>query len=193
MKSLLLAAFVAIFAAPASAQMVSDYCNDYWFVRNQIYDRAGYCFGSTLGQAIFDNSDCTGKDVQLSPADQALVTRIKEIEARGGCDVNTAGTHLPIPLIYLRLQLTDLAILDENSGYGCYGYRGPTLMVWAGQSETGVPLSEVRAGDDLSFLYDTSDAMPGWNYVEISKGGMPVGLGWIHASLPSGMCSYEAG
>jgi hypothetical protein len=193
MKPALFAAFAAIVAAPAFGQMVDDYCNDYWFVRNQIFDKAGYCFSSPLGRASFDNSDCTGKDVRLSAADQALVARIKDIETRGGCHVDTSRTSLPIPLIWLRLQLTDLAARDEYSGYGCFGYKGPGVMLWAGHSESGVPISEVRPGDDLTYLYDTTTAPPGWTYVEVERDGVPVGLGWIHQPIPSGLCSSEAG
>ena len=35
-----------------------DHCEEWWFTRNLVFDRAGYCFSSPLGQAVFDNSDC---------------------------------------------------------------------------------------------------------------------------------------
>ena len=43
-----LALLCALLASPAAA---SDVCDDLWFTRNLIMDRAGYCFGSVLGRA----------------------------------------------------------------------------------------------------------------------------------------------
>lgn len=75
------------FAAPLFAVLtplpaVADACDEMWFIRNLHFDRAGYCFGSTLGQNIFDNAGCTGKDVQLSSEAQKSIAFIKEME---GC------------------------------------------------------------------------------------------------------------
>ena len=38
-------------------------CDELWLTRNMVFDRAGYCFGSNLGEAIFDNSDCNSRGV----------------------------------------------------------------------------------------------------------------------------------
>ena len=70
MRALTLLLF--LIASPAAA---SDVCHDLWFTRNLIMDRAGYCFGSMLGKATFDNSDCTGKNVSLDAGDQLMVNR----------------------------------------------------------------------------------------------------------------------
>ena len=50
MRRAAICAFVV--AGPAAAD---ERCHDLWFARNAIMDRAGYCFGSVLGQAVFDN------------------------------------------------------------------------------------------------------------------------------------------
>ncbi|MCK5500992.1 MAG: YARHG domain-containing protein, partial [Tritonibacter mobilis] len=62
--------------AAATPAVAGDYCADLWFTRNAIIDRAGYCFGSTLGQRLFDNGDCIAKSVSLSDADKAKVALI---------------------------------------------------------------------------------------------------------------------
>lgn len=72
-----LVAALSLFAAPVLA---SDTCHDLWFTRNAIIDRAGYCFGSPLGQAIFDNTGCIGKSVNLPPQDARTVALIRELK-----------------------------------------------------------------------------------------------------------------
>jgi len=58
-----LALLLAALAAPAAALEI---CDELWFTRNLIYDRAGYCFSSPLGRAVFDNSDCTGSALKIA-------------------------------------------------------------------------------------------------------------------------------
>lgn len=60
----------------ATTAQADGRCNDLWFTRNALINQAGYCFGSNLGQALFDNSDCQGKSVTLSPEAQRQVAQI---------------------------------------------------------------------------------------------------------------------
>ena len=89
MKRLILA--LILLASPAAA---ADVCDDLWFTRNLIMDRAGYCFGSALGQAVFDNGNCIGKSVSLSTQLQRQVAEIRELEKQIPCKVDTARTRL---------------------------------------------------------------------------------------------------
>jgi Domain of unknown function (DUF4453)/YARHG domain len=193
MKRLFAALAVALMTSPAQAQIVDEYCNDYWFVRNQAFDHAGYCFGSPLGQALFDNSDCTPGAVTLSPRNQAMVNRIKAIEAEGGCNVDTSATSLPIPLLGMRLRLTDLAARDEHSGAGCLGWTGAGFPLWSGFRANRVPIGEVVPGDDLIFLYDSRDEPPGWVFFEVERDGVPVGIGWTDLPLNWDLCTQAVG
>lgn len=107
-------------AKPAFAENTGGYCDDLWFSRNQIMDRAGYCFSSRLGQSIFDNSDCTGTsvevEVEVEPEDQLLLEAIREQEAYFECRVNTRRTRLEIEDVAFRLRLDDLpAPMEENN------------------------------------------------------------------------------
>ena len=76
MKFLVVA--LSLLASPALA---SNACHDLWFTRNAVIDRAGYCFGSPLGRAVFNNAGCTGKSVSLPPQAQRMVAQVKEMEA----------------------------------------------------------------------------------------------------------------
>ena len=80
---------LAILALLLPSSALADGCADLWFTRNLIMDRAGYCFGSALGQAVFDNGDCIGKTVPL-PAGAA--DRIAEIRAREVGNTTAAST-----------------------------------------------------------------------------------------------------
>ncbi|EBA16598.1 hypothetical protein RSK20926_22774 [Roseobacter sp. SK209-2-6] len=62
----------ALSALPLSTTtaFADESCNDLWFTRNAIINQAGFCFGSNLGQALFDNGDCIAKSVPLSPEAQ---------------------------------------------------------------------------------------------------------------------------
>lgn len=187
----LAAALIALAAAPARAD--TEYCNDYWFVRNQVFDHAGYCFSSRLGKALFNNADCFTTDPALSARDRALVARIKGIEARLGCNVNTNATSLPIPLLGMRLALEDIVARDEHSGFGCFGWRGPMVPLHSAHHPNARELYTIRPGDDLLFLYDTSGAPEAWDFVEVERGGRPVGLGWFALIFEPAYCTDMAG
>lgn len=66
----------------------ADSCYDLWYERNEIYDTNGFCFKSSLGKRVFDNSDCYTNDPQLSRAEQRRVAQIQREERRLGCKVN---------------------------------------------------------------------------------------------------------
>lgn len=63
-------------------------CYDLWFERNQIYDEAGLCFKSQLGQETFDNSDCRTDRPKLTRSEQRRIFEIKAIEDAKNCKVN---------------------------------------------------------------------------------------------------------
>lgn len=79
-----------------------EICDDLWFTRNLVYDRAGQCFGSTLGKAVFDNEGCTEGGATLTPVAQKLVARVREIEATQDCDVDTSQDFLAVPVVEQR-------------------------------------------------------------------------------------------
>lgn len=84
--SCLLLALTGVTALSGSAAAQS--CYDLWYERNAVYNAYGYCFTTSLGQRVFDNSDCTTSSPNLSRVDKRYVERIQREERRRGCRVN---------------------------------------------------------------------------------------------------------
>ena len=68
---------------PAHAQNAE--CKRLWVERNAIFHDAGYCFGSRLGRAVFNNHNCFTKKPRLSNSVDRRVKRILARERRLGC------------------------------------------------------------------------------------------------------------
>jgi len=66
----------------------ADSCYDLWYERNAIYDDNGYCFKTSLGKRVFDNSDCYTSDPDFTRAEQRRIDQIRREEKRLGCKVN---------------------------------------------------------------------------------------------------------
>ena len=166
-----------------------EICDDLWLTRNLIFDRAGYCFGSVLGKSIFDNEGCTAGVPVLEDADQALVDRLREMEAEWECDVDTSQDFLAVPSLGLRVGLVDLPIATgfESS---CLGWKGGRLPLRTERHEDGILTGAARDGDDLSFQFEDVD---GWSFVAVSQNGIPAGGGWAKIELNQANCTALAG
>ncbi len=92
-------------------------CDSLWIERNQILNVAGYCFETALGQAIFENGDCTPGMPALPEAALNRIARLEQAEERRYCEVNTTQTRLTV-----------------NGRYGPlrFGIGGKTLGRWLG-------------------------------------------------------------
>lgn len=186
---------LCLVAGPAAAD-VWDYgpgeCNQLWFMRNLIMDRAGYCFGSTLGQALYDNSDCRGKQVTLTAAQQRQVAKIQKLERQIGCKVNTGRRQLDAPLMPLLRRLRDMP-LPDNGASACT-WAGPPLSLRDGYSPGARAIGQVDAGDRIEFGWIGEGS---WNVFTISKGGYggPIMLGWLDTGRVNfeGSCTNWAG
>lgn len=167
-------------AAPAQA---ADGCEDIWFTRNLIMDRAGYCFGSPLGQAMFDNSDCVGKQVQPDPYFQPVIDEILRLEKTHSCRVDTSRTWLDIDDIAYRKALTDLPVRDEFEG-GCLGWTGPLTPLYKGHHEPFEQLGQITPGDYVSYAYYSAHGanQAGWAYVTTHPPGWGTlkSAGWLY-------------
>lgn len=157
-------------ALPAAAQ---DVCDDLWFTRNLIFDRAGYCFASPLGRAVFDNAGCIGSDVEPDPAEQPIVDAILQREAELGCDVDTTATALDFPDIEVRRAIIDLPIRSEFES-GCIGWRGAPILLRTAR-DLGAPVTgRIDPGQDIYFAFDQVD---GWDFV--INFDDPSQMGWM--------------
>jgi hypothetical protein len=63
-------------------------CDSLWYLRNQIFDEAGYCFKTERAIYAFGNDGCTsGSYAILNKYERAHVSMIKSIEAAKGCNL----------------------------------------------------------------------------------------------------------
>lgn len=148
-------------------------CEDAWYLRNLAVDRAGYCFGSTLGKALFDNGNCSTKSPTLSAWDQRMVAATKRYEADMGCKVDTGATRLESSLIG---KLDDVDELPTIAAFEsvCLGFNGPDLPVVgsiSGGLRNAYPTGDVVAGDMVFFRFESAD---GFEFVTTD-----LSAGWI--------------
>lgn len=182
--------FIACFflwGTAAYADTASAACDELWFSRNAMMDHAGYCFKSPLGQAVFDNSDCTTSEPKLSKSAQAMTAQIISNEAAFSCDVDTSRTSLPPDVLFRSDQRRELATQPPVPAHwgaeeSCGGYLGDPLPVYAAPSRDAAILDVMQSGGDIQFqrhvmlrdkslevisqllLDDDGNILPGYNY-----------------------------
>ncbi|QYK39880.1 MAG: DUF4453 domain-containing protein [Paracoccaceae bacterium] len=175
---------------PAGAD---TFCEDLWIARNTIFHRAGYCFGSALGQGLFGNAGCIGTSPQLASADAEAVDQIRLMENDAGCRVATTSA----PTARMRTEaarlsrLRDIPAADHN-GWACLGYTGPGLTLRSGASADSPVTGQATAGQ---FLFSEYLLRDGWKFVVATTGhGRPtVAEGWTRDTTAPGECLEEAG
>lgn len=166
---------LCVLAAPLRA---ATGCEDVWFTRNLIMDRAGYCFSSPLGRALFDNSDCIGTSVQPDAKSMSIVAQIRSLEAQHNCRVDTNRTWIDLPDINFRRVLTDHPIRDEFES-SCLGWIGATANLYAGQDGAARILGQIFQGDYVHFAH--YGGAPGWSYVTVGPPSGPMRTaGWLY-------------
>ena len=180
--------FLMALSGPAAA---TEICDDLWFTRNRIIDLAGYCFGSNLGKATFDNTNCVGKSVNLGSAEQRDVASIQSLEKELQCKVNTRGSRLRIDDLAFRMQLRQLPVPDEFES-GCLGWQEGPVALRAGRTQQDVIVGEIRAGDYLVFGHIPVGL---WNYVTVwtPDFGRLKSAGWLGQKTVQSTCVGWAG
>ncbi|MBK0327074.1 DUF4453 domain-containing protein [Rhodobacteraceae bacterium F11138] len=179
MRPLLLLLFLCL-ASPAVA---ATGCEDAWFTRNQIMDRAGYCFSTPLGRAMFDNSDCVGTQVRPDPYYQPVIDEILKREAQHNCRVDTGRQWLDLEDVQFRRALSDFPIKDEFEG-GCLGWTGAQTPLYAGYREPFRAIGQITQGDYVHFGHNAVHGAgeAGWAYVTIHQPawGAFKSAGWLY-------------
>ena len=178
---------VSLFLTLLPGAVLAD-CASMWVTRNMVFDRAGYCFGSNLGKALFDNGGCIGKDVRLSSADQDFVDYTKEMETMFECNIDTSRRTLNLPLLNQWLQLIDLPRRDYG-GSGCLGYLGQPVTLRSGIGG-GRVLGQVNPGDDIIFNHWDQ---AGRSFVTVMRNNREVSLGWADLRMDQLPCRQFAG
>ena len=165
-------------ALPANAQ-TSAFCQEVWLSRSTILDRAGQCFGTPLGQAVFDNSNCIGEEVRLNPLDADQVRVAQEIEAWAECEVDTNIDHLLPNVLPFHARLRDLFTVPvRNSGeVECTGYLGQPLSLHTGTSTSMTEIGTAQPSQTLVLSHQP--VRGGWQYLEVlDTSGADIAHGW---------------
>jgi len=189
MKALITAALLAPLATPALAY---DPCDDLWFSRNRLFDRAGFCFSTPLGQAIFDNGDCIDKTVTLEPGGTDLVAMIKTTEEIFDCAVDTSRTTLDVGNLALRRKL-EIVVAKSEFASGCLGWTGDALPLRAGPRDEAEVISVAMPGDDLVWEYEGVNWPEDWSFLTIYRDGQETALGFYQGDLDYDLCTGLAG
>ncbi|MEP2715978.1 DUF4453 domain-containing protein [Pseudophaeobacter sp.] len=192
MRSFSLAALSLVTTAilAPSLALADEFCEDLWFTRNAIMDRAGYCFGSKLGQAIFDNSDCLGKTVSLSAEDQEMVAELQALEREGDCRVDTSKGSLSLPDLAQRQALWHLPLRDISES-ACLGWRGKSVGLHAGPGKDTPVIGKITPGDTIGYSYLPQGD---WDYVQVFDSNWVFkSAGWTDLHVSPQTCSDIAG
>ncbi len=180
----------------ATQSVASEPCEDLWFSRNLVFDQAGYCFGSPLGKAIFDNSDCTTTSPVLSADDKGFVKWIKSKESEWDCKVDTSRStfsEFDIDTIPLRRMLTHPV---ARSGFEstCIGWRGEAITLYADFTRGDFPIGVIRPGDTIYWAYDYYGEPDHWDFLtRIDKAGKTTTMGWSNVRVDPDKCDAFAG
>jgi len=181
------AALAVLFATSAQSDEV---CNDLWFARHGIFDAAGYCFGSPLGLALYDNEGCTSSNPRLTADARRKVSRIEARQAELGCSIDLNQTEFELPALTFRQALREQPIRATTES-ACMGWRGPTIQVFAGPTAEE-PLGVIENGDDILYSHEPQDD---WDYVTVWTPGFGEvkAAGWLPSFGEAQLCSDQAG
>ena len=164
-------------------------CEDLWFSRNAVFDQAGFCFGSTLGQSVFDNSDCTTTSPEISEREKALVARIKAQERNLDCRIDTARSQIEVADLEQRRGLMEQPVADGFES-ACIGWKAAVYDLRLAPFEDAPEATQIRPGDMLLLRHEGTD---GFDFVTVLRDGNVAGLGWMSAPIDETTCSDFAG
>ncbi len=178
-------AFFLLFATPATA---FDLCDDLWFTRNLVFDRAGYCFSSPLGKSVFGNKGCTTTAPGLDAEEQDVVAEVKAREEALNCAVDTNRTKLNVDMIPMRKAMLDLPLATEFEA-ACSGWRGPALELYNARSTQSHGIGFLQEGDTIGFLHESRGP---WYFVTQLRDDEVIGVGWVDFQGKEEMCDHFA-
>lgn len=184
---------VLFFLAAPGISSARDLCDDLWFTRNLVFDKAGYCFSTPLGQAVFDNSDCTSKSPQLPRDAQAFVAWVKLQEAEWECALDTERTHITTELLPIR-RLIRHRVAPSGYESACIGWHGDAFPLFDGHSGKMLPIGQVEPADIIIWEFNMLDPTPnGWDFLTVQRDGAMISMGWSNMRIEPAMCDGMAG
>ncbi len=173
----------------SSPALAYDVCGAYWMDRNAIFDNAGYCFGSKLGKAMFDNKGCTTKSPKLTKAQQAEVAAIRKAEKKWQCKIDSSKSELPYSETGWH-KLYDTIPERDDSESSCMGWKGPQLQLLAGTDRSSKVMATLKPGDQVN---DYNLPKGDWSFVAIFRNDRFAGMGWAVVPDWSKNCTDIAG
>ncbi|WP_341367433.1 YARHG domain-containing protein [Yoonia sp. BS5-3] len=167
-------------------------CEELWFARNAMASSAGYCFSSPLGQAVFDNADCTTSSPAVGAQATIMVNRILAQEADRSCRVDTDQPQFQTirwptdPRLDLALRL-DLDVqppepADSLNEFSCMDRVGEAETVFAAPDRNARVLGAWRPGGDLRFQHDIllqDETLASLFEIFYDEGAFPGSRGWV--------------
>lgn len=151
-------------------------CDDLWLSRNVIYDLHGYCFGSTLGKKIFDNTGCTTVEPEL-PAE--LNERVQRLWARAekmSCAANQGRSSISVYNLESRKSLLYQPVASETES-ACLGFQENPIALYDAPIGDAIHIGTVNTGDDIAWFHQDEN---NWAFITILKradGSTPIS-GW---------------
>jgi YARHG domain-containing protein len=169
-----LAAAVISCAIP-SAVLAADVCQSLWQARNAIFANKGYCFESADAQAVFGKG-CFPPFGKLTPAEEADVQRIKDVEAHQNCPASparaagslvdaTGASALVLPKYVVQLTLSPAAASKLSSS-------GETVRVSASYYGTAAPGVPVEGDGEVGLANEVVDLPNGTTAINL--GGISI-------------------
>ncbi|MCB8838459.1 YARHG domain-containing protein [Aurantimonas sp. VKM B-3413] len=174
--------FALLIACPGRSLAADKFCERLWVARNAIFDRAGHCFSSPLGKAVFDDADCRPGKTSLTAEDRAEVERLQAAERQRGCRIDTQKRTLDIDDAP---QIRALAVfgLPGSFEFSCIRFRGPDpLPLYSAPSGNAATVGRIKPGENVLFEYAERD---GFELAAVGGGrtGEPVRLGWARIDV----------
>jgi hypothetical protein len=151
-------------------------CDDLWLARNAIFDLHGYCFGSTLGKSVFDNTECTTVEPELAPKVQERIEQLWQRAKQLECTTNQGQASISVYNIEQRIELLHQPIASEKES-ACIGYIGKRFNLYDASDINAARIGSVDQGDDIAWFHDGEGA---WSFMTVLKkenGSTPVS-GW---------------
>lgn len=164
-------------------------CESFWFSRNLIFHRAGYCFKSNLGRGIFGNDDCRAAGPNLSATDKQVIAGLKSAEQEWGCRVDTSRNRMTIPGAAL-LEKLERQPIPDSAESGCINYLDAPMALRAAPRRDAAVVGTIRRGANVT---NGHFGVGGWTVYSATLADGRFLLGWTDVDVFTRRCEGFAG
>lgn len=193
MKKIIATALLILAPVTATAQQNSLECETLWYERNAIFSEGGLCYRSTLGQSLFDNSNCTlqrGGDVFLTQEQRQRISNILTQERALSCSINTSqppsSALRDLILQESSAPETTLAQEEQNPLQAFVTCSDAPINAW--QTPKAETLIAVLSSQEP---VQTPPSDPNWHQILIEKPGWEPQTAWIPVTAVAQNCPHS--